>query len=699
MPETEKMRLLWLLILAFSLSLCGCEGVLFLAFQDREDEDDGLVPAGAAVYVDGATGDDGDTGSTWDTAVATIQRGIDLAANGSTVFVQDGTYTGMGNKNLDFFGKAICLKSASGAENCIIDCQGAGRGFYFHSGETHAAVIDGFTIENGSTGSGHGGGIYVYNYSNPTIINCIIRNNITSAGGGGYGGGIYCEGSPRIINCLIADNTAEAGGGIGCFDVSPVVINCTIANNVSNGNGGGIFVNEADITLDNTIIWGNAAAWNGHQIFTEDVSAEIIMNYCDYSDGANDVAGVGTVTPAGCINVDPLFVDAPSQDYHLEATSPCVDAGDDSLLPPGITADLDGNTRFNSVTVDIGAYEHPAQTYTISSFDTSLSIDDNNERVIVDGGIAKLALWSDEFGLSLDNGWTVGTEYWEENGTVSEAGGLCTVTAVATGILRAKAIYSASVYEDVTVEAGFENFAWSLGDPSAWGCVILRLWVDINNFVHIYMYKSSSSQRIFAVKRVGGSYNTVSEIDSSATDFGFKITRSGDTTTFYYDDGGGWIQLGGSTSAAIGPNARVSVVSQMEDGSLGADVDYCRITATDDLYRDDSPECGVVDNAAVDWAFDAGPGKIWELLDADCVKSEPGSSSVLFKIGHSLTGNAGDVFWEDATWQTIAQASANAASGNYDGFRYIHVLAQFNSDGTVQPTLSSFSIKGLKTEP
>jgi hypothetical protein len=54
---------------------------------------------------------------------------------------------------------------------------------------------------------------------------------------------------------------------------------------------------------------------------------------------------------------DPLFVDAANGDYRLQANSPCVDAGNNALIPVGITTDLLGNPRISGAHVDMGAYE------------------------------------------------------------------------------------------------------------------------------------------------------------------------------------------------------------------------------------------------------------------------------------------------------------------------------------------------------
>ncbi|UCF44240.1 MAG: hypothetical protein JSV99_04810, partial [Planctomycetota bacterium] len=79
-----------------------------------------------------------------------IQAAIDAAVHGDEVICADGTYTGPGNRDIDFLGKAITVRSQSGPENCVIDCGYRGGNWYIgislKNGERSDSVIAGLTI-------------------------------------------------------------------------------------------------------------------------------------------------------------------------------------------------------------------------------------------------------------------------------------------------------------------------------------------------------------------------------------------------------------------------------------------------------------------------------------------------------------------------------------------------------------------------
>lgn len=136
-----------------------------------------------------------------------IQAGIDAAADGDTVLLADGIYTGDRNRDLDFHGKAILVTSENGPRATIIDSEGSyddfHRAFFFHSGEGESSVVKGLGIRGGFYYYFPGGGIRCLG-SSPTIVDCIFEDNI-----GDQGGGIYCEGgAPVIVGNVFLDNLA-----------------------------------------------------------------------------------------------------------------------------------------------------------------------------------------------------------------------------------------------------------------------------------------------------------------------------------------------------------------------------------------------------------------------------------------------------------------------------------------------------------
>ena len=81
----------------------------------------------------------------------TIQDALDCApCDGDIVELSAGTYTGVRNRDLDFQGRSLTLRGASGRDSAVIDCQQAGRGFWLHSGEDSTTVITDLTVRNGA---------------------------------------------------------------------------------------------------------------------------------------------------------------------------------------------------------------------------------------------------------------------------------------------------------------------------------------------------------------------------------------------------------------------------------------------------------------------------------------------------------------------------------------------------------------------
>jgi hypothetical protein len=189
----------------------------------------------------------------------TIQEAIDDARSGEIVEVSPGTYRGDGNRDIDFRGKAITVRSSDGPDNTIIDCTGSEghRGFYFPAGIGSDSVLRGFTI-----------------------VGAVVPGSVVPSDSGSWssspvnpiGGGIYCEfSSPSIVDCVIKRCTTELGGGIGVVNGSPTIIDCVIEDCQaggagpagSGGRGAGIgLIRGSDATILHSRIQSNSGYYN-----------------------------------------------------------------------------------------------------------------------------------------------------------------------------------------------------------------------------------------------------------------------------------------------------------------------------------------------------------------------------------------------------------------------------------------------------
>ena len=307
------------------------------------------------------------------------------------------------NGSADTGGAIYCESSSPTVTNCTFS--GNSVNSYDRSGGAiycyqSSPSIANCTFSGNSAGSYGGGGAIYCNQSSPNISNCTFTGN----SGGVYGGGGFCGGggaiwccnysSPTITNCIFSGNSATFGGAICCYNFSnPVIINCTFcgnsstysgaalnsesssnmkitnctfSNNSANLYGGAIFCYDSgSVTLNNCILWGNSAGSAGDGIYTWDSGSSCTLNYCCVDSTGNiSRTGSSNILEYSCIYVNPQFLDPANGDYRLRSTSPCIDAGNNSLVAGNVDKDLDGNPRIvdgdndGTATVDIGAYEY-----------------------------------------------------------------------------------------------------------------------------------------------------------------------------------------------------------------------------------------------------------------------------------------------------------------------------------------------------
>jgi parallel beta-helix repeat protein len=189
-----------------------------------------------------------------------IQAAIDDSNDGDIIFVFPGTYTGPGNRDIDYDGRAVTVRSVAPEDPyfvaaTVIDCEGVGRGFNFNSGEDANSVLNGLTITNGY--ADYGGAIRC-GWS-PTILNCILMNNTATSDGGA----IYGWRRATIISCTVVNNTAINGGGINSAGGDLRILNCTITQNYASEYGGGIHDLEARTIITDSNITENEAGVSG----------------------------------------------------------------------------------------------------------------------------------------------------------------------------------------------------------------------------------------------------------------------------------------------------------------------------------------------------------------------------------------------------------------------------------------------------
>jgi len=171
--------------------------------------------------------------------------------------------------------------------------------------------------------------------------NIIYRQKARSTVGNGHRNanicvfvGPYSTQSTIVKNNIMTELDQSLQNG---FDHSVVVLEGGTLNLISDYNN--IYRNDLD-----TIIYNN---YYGNGEYTQ----------AQFSTYQND-----TGLDANSISNNPIFIDTANNDFHLDSSSPCIDAG----INVGLTLDFDGNPVPHGPAPDIGAYEYvsgaPSQT-------------------------------------------------------------------------------------------------------------------------------------------------------------------------------------------------------------------------------------------------------------------------------------------------------------------------------------------------
>jgi len=230
----------------------------------------------------------------------TIQAGIDAAVDGDIVLLADGTYTGVGNYNVDLKGRSITVKSSGGRDVCIVDCQGLGRGFFAYYGGV-TMTLEGLTVKNGiSELNGNGGAVKAIKL---VANDCIFENNQSF----NEGGAVSVGSSAVCTQCkFTANNTTYDGGAINAFSVT--LESCNFEDNRASYQGGA--VDCVFFSFTNCVFTNNRASIRGGAVFLASRSGGTLTNEL-----TNCILSGNKVT-SGSGGAVYVYISSSDADYH-----------------------------------------------------------------------------------------------------------------------------------------------------------------------------------------------------------------------------------------------------------------------------------------------------------------------------------------------------------------------------------------------
>lgn len=240
----------------------------------------------------------------------------------------------------------------------------------------HSSTLTGCTLQNNSTSSAQGYGPISQGGGAAfcTLTNCKLFDNSVSDPNGAAGGGAT---ESTLLGCTLSGNQATVTngpdpfiGGGGAFNC--ILNGCDVIGNTTNSAGGGIYLGSATSTefigndagwgggvagasINRCTVFGNTAGSGADGVHIGAFQSNTVLDSIIWMNGTLEIqvepmGSIGVTYSdvlggwggTGNINLDPQFWNPGTSDVHLQAASPCIDAGNpvSPLDPNGTRADM-----------------------------------------------------------------------------------------------------------------------------------------------------------------------------------------------------------------------------------------------------------------------------------------------------------------------------------------------------------------------
>ena len=242
-----------------------------------------------STFTVGSTADDGSTGTLrWAIGQANSDQGADTIAF-TSLFNTPQTISLTGGP-LGLTGTAMTTITGPGANLLTVSGKfQASRVFDVPGG---SAAISGLSITGGSADIGAGlrndGGTLSLTFAT-------VSGNTASQQGGGLA--TRFGGKTTLSNVTVDGNTAPAGSGLVSSDSTLTVNNCTVSGNTTTGQGGGLLNSGGTATLTDATVAANTAGTDGGGLSNDHAGTATLIN-CTVSGNSSSGGKSGVVNQA-----------------------------------------------------------------------------------------------------------------------------------------------------------------------------------------------------------------------------------------------------------------------------------------------------------------------------------------------------------------------------------------------------------------